>query len=161
MENIVNSFFIKQSKITELTFEFIPERQWIQSVQYEVSSIDHVPYIVTTGGRNRLFKLYENPDVTKYGKDLYHIRSIMKDSKTAEDTEINVMYQIDETTRNVFKVSHLYIAFEDGTKKILYNETAETYMCILKTLQTKFPELVSGLFVKIGDDYKYFLDLEL
>ena len=43
----------------------------------------------------------------------------MKDSITAEDVEINVMYQIDKATRNVFKVSHLYVAFEDGTKKIL------------------------------------------
>lgn len=34
-------------------------------------------------------------------------------------------------------------------------------MCILRTLQTRFPELVSGLFVKIGNDYKYFLDIEL
>lgn len=160
MENIINSFFIKQSRITELTFEFT-ERLWIQSVQYEVSTVEHIPYIATTGGRNKLYKLEENPDVTKYGEDLYHIRSIMKDSITAEDVEINVMYQIDKATRNVFKVSHLYVAFEDGTKKILYNETAETYMCILRTLQTRFPELVSGLFVKIGNDYKYFLDIEL
>ena len=91
MENIINSFFIKQSRITELTFEFT-ERLWIQSVQYEVSTVEHIPYIVTTGGRNKLYKLEENPDVTKYGEDLYHIRSIMKDSITAEDVEINVMY---------------------------------------------------------------------
>ena len=76
MENIINSFFIKQSRITELTFEFT-ERLWIQSVQYEVSTVEHIPYIVTTGGRNKLYKLEENPDVTKYGEDLYHIRSIM------------------------------------------------------------------------------------
>lgn len=116
MENIVNSFFIKQNRITELTFEFT-ERLWIQSVQYEVSMVDHIPYIVTTGGRNKLYKLEGNPGVTKYGEDLYHIRSTMKDPKTAEDIEINVMYQIDQATRNVFKVSHLYVAFEDGWYK--------------------------------------------
>lgn len=161
MKNIVNSFNLTgRGRIIELSFDF-SERYWIQSVKYEVNTQDKIPYIVTTAGRSKLYKLQDNPEVISFGEDLFYIHSIRKDQNTAEDIDVDVLYQVDINSGNVFKVSHLFIHFEDEYKQVLYGESIETYKNIFSILQTKFPELVQGLFVKTDGVYKYFLDLEL
>lgn len=152
--------FLGNGKITALTFN-ITSRQWIQSVRYEVNAHDNLPYIVTVSGRQKLFKLSDNPDVLEFRNDIYYIHSLQKDPETAEDIDVDIVYQVDKSSGNVFKVPHLYIQFENGNHQVFYNETAETYYNILTTIQKQFPDIVSGLFVKVNGTYEHFLDLEL
>lgn len=149
-----------RGNIKSLTLD-LSERQWIQSVQFEISGCDRSSYIVTTGSRQKLFKLNDSPDVTKFSDDIYYIHGLIKNNDTAEDTEVDVVYQVNESSRNVFRVSHLYISFEDGSSIFLYNETAETYLNIITTIQKQFLEIAKGLFIKIDGVYKYFLDLKI
>ena len=149
-----------RGNIKSLTLD-LSERQWIQSVQFEISGCDRSSYIVTTGSRQKLFNLKDNPEVTKFGEDVYYIHGLMKNHDTAEDIEVDVVYQVNESSGSVFKVPHLYISFEDGSDIFLYNETAETYYNILSVIQKNFPEIANGLFIKIDGTYKYFLSLEI
>ena len=149
--NINNSFSLRKGNfITKITFDNC-ERSWIQPVQYE----DHSTLgkrIVLASSRAVLFKLEDNPDVIEVmnNKLFYISKSYIEDGKIKD---VDVLYEVDKDTNNVFRVSHLYIEYDNSEKILLYNESMETYFNIFNTIRQQFKHMVVGLMMKVNGVY--------
>lgn len=149
--NINNSFSLRKGNfITKITFDNC-ERSWIQPVQYE----DHSALgkrIVLASSRAVLFKLEDNPDVIEVmnNKLFYISKSNIEDGKIKD---VDVLYEVDKDTNNVFRVSHLYIEYDNSEKILLYNESMETYFNIFNTIRQQFKHMVVGLMMKVNGVY--------
>lgn len=149
--NINNSFSLRKGNfITKITFDNC-ERSWIQPVQYE----DHSAFgkrIVLASSRAVLFKLEDNPDVIEVmnNKLFYISKSYIEDGKIKD---VDVLYEVDKDTNNVFRVSHLYIEYDNSEKILLHNESMETYFNIFNTIRQQFKHMVVGLMMKVNGVY--------
>lgn len=149
--NINNSFSLRKGNfITKITFDNC-ERSWIQPVQYEDNS-SFGKRIVLASSRAVLFKLEDNPDVIEVmnNKLFYISKSYIEDGKIKD---VDVLYEVDKDTNNVFRVSHLYIEYDNSEKILLYNESMETYFNIFNTIRQQFKHMVVGLMMKVNGVY--------
>ena len=81
-----------------------------------------------------------------YSSQMYYI----EDGKIKD---VDVLYEVDKDTNNVFRVSHLYIEYDNSEKILLYNESMETYFNIFNTIRQQFKHMVVGLMMKVNGVY--------
>ena len=154
-----NSFSLRKGDfIVRVTFDDC-ERTWIQPVQYE----DHQVFgkrIVLASNRSVLFSLKDDPDVKEVipNKLFYISKKYIEDG---EVKDVDVLYEVDSETNNVFRVSHLFIEYNNGECILLYNEIPKTYYNILRVIKEKYSDMVRGVFVKKDNIYIPFLSLQL
>lgn len=170
MENINGSVFLPiGAKITSLSVEVLKEENAVvRNVQYQI--VNGVESVVDNISRKPVFVLTDNPNVsslTRLNPDFG--KSFILFTK-APGVEMGTVYRVDEKNGYVYKVSHLYLEYivPDGKEDIMgWNSGAicilsgskKSYETILRWLQTEKKDSISGLIVKMGEDWLPFSEI--
>lgn len=150
----------KGCTITEITCEILPtENVLVKNVQYQ--KINEKIDIVDSVSRRSIFNLNANPNVLKINKPDFGLVYYIKYREPGNET--TSMYRIDPDSLYVYKTSHLAIKYivEDGEEyAFVISGSKNSYLSILKYLQENYKEETMQVFIKVGEDFMPFSELD-